>query len=243
MLKSISLLFLLLLVPACGGGAEDPQNPGAEKATDSTGQSQESIPEASGSQPVPDPEPEEPSDQAGADHPEPEEAPVVDGEGLILGSDGKRHAGTLEDPVPIDIDFLGAWTFEESDNPFPEHCLAIQGKVVKIRGFMLPDVDFENITRFHLVRSLWGCCFGAPPRINEIVRVTVADGKGVDYTYNTLEIVGTIEVIFEIQDGLIEDLYRLTAVQIEEKDFDDPLAPDEFDPSTGFKGVVPEPSF
>lgn len=137
------------------------------------------------------------------------------------------HAGTREDPIPVTTDFLGGWSFDETQsNPFPPHVRAINGKYVIVKGFMLPDVDFEGITKFHLVRSLWGCCFGAPPRVNELIRVHTPGGEGLRYTYNTLEIVGKIEVKFELLDGLIEDLYRLSAESIVEGDFDDPLAPE-----------------
>ncbi|MAW59887.1 MAG: hypothetical protein CMJ94_03505 [Planctomycetes bacterium] len=137
------------------------------------------------------------------------------------------HAGTREDPIPITTDFLGGWQFDETrDDPFPPHVKAIDGKYVIVKGFMLPDVDFEGITKFHLVRSLWGCCFGAPPRVNELIRIHTPGGEGLRYTYNTLEIVGKIEVKFELLDGLIEDLYRLQAESIVEGDFDDPLAPE-----------------
>ena len=94
------------------------------------------------------------------------------------------------------------------------------------KGFMLPGVDFEGITDFHMVRSLWGCCFGAPPRVNELILVRTPGGEGLRYTYNTLEIVGKVEVKFELLDGLIEDLYRMQAESIIEGDFDDPRAPE-----------------
>jgi hypothetical protein len=137
------------------------------------------------------------------------------------------HAGTREDPIPVTTDFLGGWPFDETQsNPFPPHVSAINGKYVIVKGFMLPDVDFEGIKKFHLVRSLWGCCFGAPPRVNELIRVHTPGGEGLRYTYNTLEIVGKVEVKFELLDGLIEDLYRLSAESIVEGDFDDPLAPE-----------------
>jgi hypothetical protein len=137
------------------------------------------------------------------------------------------HAGTREDPIPVTTDFLGGWSFDETQsNPFPPHVRAIDGKYVIVKGFMLPDVDFEGITKFHLVRSLWGCCFGAPPRVNELIRIHTPGEEGLRYTYNTLEIVGKIEVKFELLDGLIEDLYRLSAESIVEGDFDDPLAPE-----------------
>jgi uncharacterized protein len=154
------------------------------------------------------------------------------------------HHGTKQDPIPLNTDMLGGWLFDESkSDPFPPHVKAMNGQYVVMKGFMLPDVDFEGITNFHLVRSLWGCCFGAPPRINELLRVTTPDSEGVRYVYDTLEVIGKLEVVFETEDGLIEDLYRLQADSIVMSEFDDPLAPQGADPERDLKGFLPEMEF
>ncbi len=150
-----------------------------------------------------------------------------------------EKAGKTGD-VKIDIHDLGGWEFDErKEQPFPDYVLALEGRTIVVRGFMMPDIDFEHISRFHLVRSLWGCCFGAPPRINEIVRVVLADKDGMDYTYNTLEIRGTFRTAFEMVDGMIEDVYRLQNATVKVRAYEDPQAPTDFDASTGFEGVIP----
>lgn len=134
-------------------------------------------------------------------------------------------------PIPLDIHDLGGWDFDErKEDPFPAHIRKLDGKEIVLRGFMLPDLDFENIRKFHLVRSLWGCCFGAPPGPNEIVRVTVS-GDGIAYSYKTLEVRGTFRIAFELTDGLLDDLYRLEAAVVKEHAFDDPLAPKTVTPA------------
>jgi hypothetical protein len=71
--------------------------------------------------------------------------------------------------------------------------------------------------------------------VNELIRVTAPDPEGIDYSYNTLEVIGTLEVVFEMEDGIIEDLYRLKAESITVLDeFDDPEAPTGFDPAAAF---------
>jgi hypothetical protein len=133
-------------------------------------------------------------------------------------------------PLRLDIHDLGGWEFDErKKDPFPAHIRKLDGKEVVLRGFMLPDLDFENIKKFHLVRSLWGCCFGAPPGPNEIVRITL-QGKGVNYSYKTLEITGTFRLAFEMTDGLLDDIYRVDATDVKEHAFDDPLAPSSVSP-------------
>ena len=144
------------------------------------------------------------------------------------------------EPYVIDMHDLGGWELDErEENPIPDYIMALDGKEFVMRGFMMPDIDFEHIRSFHLVRSLFSCCFGAPPQINEIMRVTLADEDGMDYTYNTLEIRGRLTVTFEVVDGLVEDIFRLENVTYRILEFDDPEAPKSFDASTGFDDVIP----
>lgn len=148
-------------------------------------------------------------------------------------------------PIALDIHDLGGWEFDErKKDPFPPHIRKLDGKEVVLRGFMLPDIDFENIRRFHLVRSLWGCCFGAPPGPNEIVRVSLGE-KGIAYSYKTLEVRGVFHLAFEMPDGLLDDIYRIEASSVTEHAFDDPLAPKKVTPDQAqkFKEFVPGVEF
>ncbi|MBC8369934.1 MAG: DUF3299 domain-containing protein [Planctomycetes bacterium] len=153
----------------------------------------------------------------------------------------KEQLKDSPDVYVIDIHDLGGWEFDELlDDPFPEYIRALDGKTIITRGFMMPDIDFEHIQKFHLVRSLYSCCFGAPPQLNEILRVELSNAKGMDYTYNTIEVRGTLRVVFEMEDGLVNDLLRLENASYRVLDFEDPGAPIDFDAATGFDGIVPE---
>jgi len=144
------------------------------------------------------------------------------------------------EPFVVDMHDFGGWEFDEGKKqPFPAHVLALDGKKFTIRGFMMPDIDFEHIRQFHLVRSLFSCCFGAPPQLNEILRVGLQDENGMEYTYNTVEVTGTLRVVFEMEDGLVEDLFRLENATYRIIDFDDPGAPTNFDAATGFGDLLP----
>ncbi|HIA38465.1 MAG TPA: hypothetical protein EYN86_03000 [Planctomycetes bacterium] len=141
----------------------------------------------------------------------------------------------------LDMHDMGGWEFDELlEDPFPSYIRALDGKEIITRGFMMPDIDFEHIQKFHLVRSLYSCCFGAPPQLNEVLRVELTDAEGMDYTYNTIEVRGILRVVFEMEDGLVEDLLRLENATYRVLDFEDPGAPVDFDAATGFQGVVPD---
>ncbi len=221
------LLLVLVLLGACGG----PEEPvPAQDPAEETGAAAELEPAAPPPTPILVALPPRPDGPAFGDW-----AMLRDTE--LDGELPWKHAGTLDDPVPIDVDFLGAWEFDETRDPvFPPAILALDGRKVLIRGFMLPSVDFRDIREFHLVRSLWGCCFGAPPRLNEIVRVQLEEG--VDYTYDGLELVGTLEVVYETEDGIAEDLYRLDVDVLRPiPAYEDPDAPMDFDPAAA-RGII-----
>ena len=76
-----------------------------------------------------------------------------------------------------------------------------------------------------------------------MLRVHTPEGEGLRYTYNTLEIIGRLSVVFETEDGLINDLYRLSAESIVEGEFDDPLAPANANPEQDLDGFLPEMEF
>lgn len=146
-----------------------------------------------------------------------------------------------EEPYLIDLHDLGGWEVDlKKEQPIPDYIYALDGKEVIVRGFMMPDIDLEFLQKFHLVRSLYSCCFGAPPQLNEILRVSLADKNGMDYTFKTIEVQGVLRVKFEIVDGLVEDIFRMEdATYRAFSYFDDPDAPDSFDANTDFDGVVP----
>ena len=101
----------------------------------------------------------------------------------------------------------------------PAAIQALSGRKVSIEGYMIP-MDFEKgkILRFVLSRSMIGCCFADSLRINEMIKVTTADGKPVDYS-DLARVTGTLEVGEEFEDGYLVSLYRLVADQVKDVPF------------------------
>jgi hypothetical protein len=76
-------------------------------------------------------------------------------------------------------------------------------------GFMLTLGDTQDIREFILVESLWGCCFGAVPDINQSILGRVKDGARADYTAAPVLVTGVLEVGEEREGGYVASLYRL----------------------------------
>ena len=104
---------------------------------------------------------------------------------------------------------LAAWP------TIPPAVKALDGRLVAIRGFLLP-VKMNNGLAFEflLLRSQSLCCFGSIPRINEWI--TVQDkGAGVKPVMDQpLTVLGRLHVGEIREQGYLVGLYRLDAERI-----------------------------
>jgi hypothetical protein len=75
---------------------------------------------------------------------------------------------------------------------------------------MLSSSDTAFPGEFILVESLWGCCFGSVPELNQTLLVRGRLGADVDYTSGPLVVTGVLEVGEQRQQGFVSSLYRVT---------------------------------
>lgn len=134
-----------------------------------------------------------------------------------VGLNGQHDGTLLKSAVAFDapagyekVSFaeLGAFPYEEGKE-LPESVTRFGGKKVAIAGYMMTLEEVENIREFLLVESLWSCCFGQPPLVNQVIVATMPKGKRCDYTPEAVMLVGALEVGEEFQDGFVTSLYRL----------------------------------
>ncbi len=78
------------------------------------------------------------------------------------------------DPVPRD-----------AADHFPEWLRELHGKQVRIRGYMRPGFEMEDITEFLFVRDNGECCYGPLPKIYDMIAVQLADGESTDLIEGT----------------------------------------------------------
>jgi hypothetical protein len=69
---------------------------------------------------------------------------------------------------------------------------ALDGKKIFIKGYMYPTKETRALTTFLLVKDNAQCCFGGNPKINDMILVTMQNGKGVDYHQGLLLSVGGV---------------------------------------------------
>jgi hypothetical protein len=73
---------------------------------------------------------------------------------------------------------------------------ALDGKVVKIRGYILPSTLFRetNIDEFVLVRDNQECCFGPGAALFDCVVVNLINGVKTDFTTRPVTVTGTFHL-------------------------------------------------
>lgn len=99
----------------------------------------------------------------------------------------------------------------------PDELMAIDGEDVVLVGFMVPfDIDRRgNVKSFALTVNQAFCCFGIPPAMNELVMVTMEEGKVAPFLNNIpLAAYGKLEVGEEIDEGYVLSVYRMTATEV-----------------------------
>jgi hypothetical protein len=87
------------------------------------------------------------------------------------------------------------------DAPFDASMLtdeirALDGKVVKLRGYILPSTLFRetNIAEFVLVRDNQECCFGPGAALFDCVVVNLVGGTRTNFTTRPVTVTGTFKL-------------------------------------------------
>lgn len=86
-------------------------------------------------------------------------------------------------------------------------------KAVQISGYMLPISAEKKVTEFMLVKSLWTCCYGQPPDINQVIYVKSKDP--VEYYQEPIQIEGNFTAAIDYgSDGSLRSLYQVEANRV-----------------------------
>jgi hypothetical protein len=141
---------------------------------------------------------------------------------LLLAVGSSPGADGIAEALPAGVERvtwnqLGGFPYREGGT-LPPEVLSLQGHPVGIFGFMLTLGDSEAMREFVLVESLWGCCFGAIPDVNQTIIVRLAPDANVDYSAAPLLVTGRLEVGEERQGGFVTSLYRIVDARVRPAD-------------------------
>ena len=96
------------------------------------------------------------------------------------------------DDLKFDIEVGGAY----DPVMLTDEIRALDGKVVKLRGYILPSTLFRetNIDEFVLVRDNQECCFGPGAALYDCVVVNLINGVKTDFTTRPVTVTGTFHL-------------------------------------------------
>jgi hypothetical protein len=113
-----------------------------------------------------------------------------------------------------DIDLLKILNMDpvppNADKIMPAWLKGLEGKRIRIRGFMYPPFQQTGIHAFGLARDNQICCFGRNPKIYDLFDVLMRDGVTTDFLPNRpFDVVGLFHIRPEVEQGKLYRLYEI----------------------------------
>lgn len=112
----------------------------------------------------------------------------------------------------ISFELLSGFPYIAGDS-IPSHILVLDGKKVRIQGFMLPTVmDGSNVVAFLVTVDQEACCFGVSPSDNGWVAVRMKPGTSAPYLADIpIFVEGTLSIKQPREGESYEGLYHISA--------------------------------
>ena len=103
----------------------------------------------------------------------------------------------------------------EKDAPFKRDMLtkeivALEGQLVRFRGYMLPSFQQSGIKKFVLVRDNMECCFGPGAALYDCVIIEMKGAASAEFTVRQIAVEGVFKVSeFKGPDGKHLAIYHI----------------------------------
>jgi hypothetical protein len=152
---------------------------------------------------------------------EPARPPVATASGAVAAS--PENAGPPAPPgsKEVDRDTLVDRSFDDlkfdilPDAPFERSMLtpaneALDGQLVRIRGYILPTAQKRGIKQFVLVRDNQECCFGPGAALYDCVLVSMVEGASAEFSIRPVAVEGRLRIEeFLDPDGVTRAIYQM----------------------------------
>lgn len=131
-----------------------------------------------------------------------------------------RDRGTTALRVSYDdIDLLKVLNMEpvpaNAAEHFPGWLQELNGKSVRIRGFMFPTFEASGLTEFTMARDNGICCFVRKPKIYDVIGVSLAEGVTTDYIEGRpFDVEGTFHIEPASDEQGLYRLYRISNARV-----------------------------
>ncbi|MCA9081586.1 MAG: hypothetical protein KDA58_13565 [Planctomycetaceae bacterium] len=118
-----------------------------------------------------------------------------------------------------DIDLLKVLNMEpvvpEVMDHLPDWMLALDGKRIRLRGWMFPPSREDGISRFMFVRDNGICCFGRLPKVYDKLAVTLKSGTTTSYIQGRpFDVIGVLSIEADVEDDEVMWLFALDDAEV-----------------------------
>ena len=91
-----------------------------------------------------------------------------------------------------------------------EEIVALEGQLVRIRGYMLPSFQQSGIKKFVLVRDNMECCYGPGAALYDCVIIEMQGSASAEFTVRPMAVEGVFKVSeFKGPDGKHLAIYHI----------------------------------
>ena len=87
----------------------------------------------------------------------------------------------------------------------------LAGKTLFLKGFMYPEQQLDGLSTFILCRDNGQCCFGGQPKIEDMIKVKMAEGQTARYYEYMVSVAGVFRLRDSRKAGNLEPAYELEA--------------------------------
>ena len=119
-----------------------------------------------------------------------------------------------------DLDLLKVLNMEpvvaDAETYLPDWLKGLNGKRIRLRGYMIPTFESEGIEHFTLARDNQICCFGRDPKIYDLVQINMKDGSSTNYVHWTrsIDVVGVLTIHLDFEGGKPLGLYTVDQAEV-----------------------------
>lgn len=104
---------------------------------------------------------------------------------------------------------------ENAVESFPDWLKELNGKTIRIRGFMFPTFEASGIEQFVLARDNQICCFGRNPKVYDLIAVSLSPKSTTNYIPNRpFDVIGTFRIEMLAEGGELMGLYWLENARV-----------------------------
>lgn len=98
---------------------------------------------------------------------------------------------------------------------FPSWLSALNGRMIRVRGFMYPTFEATGIQQFVLARDNQICCFGRDPKVYDLIAVDLKPKSTTNYIANRpFDVVGRFRIEMLADGGKPYGLYWLEDAEV-----------------------------